>query len=278
MRAWACWVTAHGEQRLVPTQVAGAAGWAEVHTGWFHTCGRKTDGTAWCWGYNFAGQLGNDDTTSQLVPVLVAGSASWLALTVGQYHTCGIAPMRPHGVGGTTTHASSATARQTTSPARYRWRAPTRGRPWRPASHTPAVSVPTAPCGAGATTAWGSSQPTLAHGVPCRFTSVTSPPGCRSFPGTTPPWRYAGTRPHGVGARHSGRRKAGRSWIPNDSDRPPTSRRPTAENPAVGCDASSMPTVLSPALHTTFTPSRGDTTHVSARARAEVRTVGGHHI
>jgi alpha-tubulin suppressor-like RCC1 family protein len=44
----------------------------EVAVGEMYTCARKTDGTLWCWGYNFWGQLGDGTTTSpKLSPVQV---------------------------------------------------------------------------------------------------------------------------------------------------------------------------------------------------------------
>jgi alpha-tubulin suppressor-like RCC1 family protein len=36
-------------------------------------CGVTVDGTAYCWGENSDGQLGNGTTTSSIVPVKVAG-------------------------------------------------------------------------------------------------------------------------------------------------------------------------------------------------------------
>jgi alpha-tubulin suppressor-like RCC1 family protein len=45
-------------------QVAGA---------WFHSLAAKRDGTAWAWGDNYYGQIGNDSTTDVDVPVQVKG-------------------------------------------------------------------------------------------------------------------------------------------------------------------------------------------------------------
>ena len=44
---------------------------AEVSLGWYHTCARKTDNTAWCWGANSMGQLGNGTTSNVPFPVQV---------------------------------------------------------------------------------------------------------------------------------------------------------------------------------------------------------------
>ncbi|MDH3730798.1 MAG: RCC1 repeat-containing protein, partial [Acidimicrobiia bacterium] len=67
-------------QSLVPVQVAGAggvgvlSGVASVGAGLKHSCAAKSDGTAWCWGLNDKGQLGDNSTTQSLVPVQVVGA------------------------------------------------------------------------------------------------------------------------------------------------------------------------------------------------------------
>ena len=55
-----------------------------------HTCGLTTDGTAYCWGYNPFGQLGDGTTTNRASPTRVAGGMSFVALSVGNGHTCGL--------------------------------------------------------------------------------------------------------------------------------------------------------------------------------------------
>lgn len=50
----------------VPVQVTGLAGnVTSVSVGNGHTCARKTDGTLWCWGSNFDGELGIGNLTSR---------------------------------------------------------------------------------------------------------------------------------------------------------------------------------------------------------------------
>jgi alpha-tubulin suppressor-like RCC1 family protein len=51
--------------------VAGISGATAITVGGGHTCALLQDRTARCWGYNFAGQLGNDTTTDSYVPVQV---------------------------------------------------------------------------------------------------------------------------------------------------------------------------------------------------------------
>ena len=42
---------------VVPTPVSGGLTFAQVTTGWDHTCGVTTTGAAYCWGNNSYGQL-----------------------------------------------------------------------------------------------------------------------------------------------------------------------------------------------------------------------------
>lgn len=78
-----------GEYAAVPTPVAGDARWSSVVAGAYHSCGIRTEGSAWCWGYDAAGQLGDGDADSS-APVEVAGGATWRSLTLGASHTCGV--------------------------------------------------------------------------------------------------------------------------------------------------------------------------------------------
>ena len=55
-----------------------------------HTCGLGTSGDAWCWGYNYFGQLGTGDTANRANPVAVGGGLTFASLAVGGNHTCGL--------------------------------------------------------------------------------------------------------------------------------------------------------------------------------------------
>src|SRR5262245_2787634 len=79
--------------RSVPTQVVGArTDWSSVSNTGAHTCALRRSGTAWCWGSDNEGQLGNGATTgSREAPVAVAGqSAVWTSLQTGGSTSCGI--------------------------------------------------------------------------------------------------------------------------------------------------------------------------------------------
>ena len=54
------------------------------------TCGIDEDRSAWCWGDNTYGQLGDGSTDASAVPVEVAGDHEWAQLSVGAQHTCGV--------------------------------------------------------------------------------------------------------------------------------------------------------------------------------------------
>ena len=80
--------------------------WSEISTGYFHTCGIKTDSTLWCWGYDNDGQLGQGPSSDYInlytpTPVYIptpppisvtipAINNSWSQISAGGYHTCAI--------------------------------------------------------------------------------------------------------------------------------------------------------------------------------------------
>jgi len=63
-----------------------------VTTGDSHYCGLTTIGTAWCWGQNNRGQLGNGSTTGfgTVSFTLVVGGLTFAAVSAGFYHTCAL--------------------------------------------------------------------------------------------------------------------------------------------------------------------------------------------
>jgi len=56
-----------------PVAVAGGLRFVTISAGGAHTCGIATDGVAYCWGANAAGQLGDGTTTASATPVRVVG-------------------------------------------------------------------------------------------------------------------------------------------------------------------------------------------------------------
>lgn len=79
--------------------------WKTVKAGTQHTCGIKTNGKLYCWGWNDKGQLGNGtittvideadtndiivDDNNKTVPTKI-GDDEWYKIAVGTFHTCGI--------------------------------------------------------------------------------------------------------------------------------------------------------------------------------------------
>ncbi|MBI4419412.1 MAG: hypothetical protein HY560_01190 [Gemmatimonadetes bacterium] len=57
---------------FTPIAVFGGLSFAAIATGGLHTCGVTTSGAAYCWGYNYYGQLGDGSTNPSGVPVRVA--------------------------------------------------------------------------------------------------------------------------------------------------------------------------------------------------------------
>ena len=55
-----------------------------------HSCALTADSTAYCWGYNAYGQLGDSTAIARNVPVRVAAGYRFVSLSVGDGHTCGL--------------------------------------------------------------------------------------------------------------------------------------------------------------------------------------------
>lgn len=77
-----------------PVAVAGGQLFAVLTAGDLHTCGLNTTGSAFCWGLNDRGQLGDGTTTNRSAPVAVSGGLSFSALSASGKaqlgsHTCG---------------------------------------------------------------------------------------------------------------------------------------------------------------------------------------------
>jgi len=63
-----------GGSSAVPTLVTGGLKFVALTAGTAHTCGVTTDGSVYCWGSNFNGQLGDGTTTDRAAPVRVGES------------------------------------------------------------------------------------------------------------------------------------------------------------------------------------------------------------
>ncbi len=74
----------------IPVQVGEASDWTHVATSEeFHTCGRRANGTVWCWGSNFEGALGDGTDDNSNIPVQVGTEDGWSEVGTGATHSCG---------------------------------------------------------------------------------------------------------------------------------------------------------------------------------------------
>ena len=71
--------------------VGGFTDWCRVETGRAHTIALRTNGTAWSWGCNSNGQLGDNSLIHKSSPVSVAGGfTNWVDVSGGCVHSAGI--------------------------------------------------------------------------------------------------------------------------------------------------------------------------------------------
>lgn len=80
------------ETQQSPVPVSDPGPWSQVAAGETFTCGIKTsDRSAWCWGRDNFGQLGNGGITGdQVSPSPVTSTLPWSTIATGTTHTCGI--------------------------------------------------------------------------------------------------------------------------------------------------------------------------------------------
>jgi hypothetical protein len=79
-------------KETVPLEVQALGPNAQhVCAGWEHSCALLKDGTVWCWGSSYYGQLGDGTKAAKSTPVKVQTlGASALAVSCGYTHTCAL--------------------------------------------------------------------------------------------------------------------------------------------------------------------------------------------
>lgn len=72
--------------------VGGITDWISVSVGSYHTVGVRANGTAWAWGSNGSGRLGDNTTTNRSSPVsIVGGFTDWTSISAGRLgHNVGL--------------------------------------------------------------------------------------------------------------------------------------------------------------------------------------------
>lgn len=83
------------ETRSTPTLVdASGVSFAGISAGYWHSCGVAISGSAYCWGLNVEGALGDGTTTTPGKPVVVAApvGVTFSSVSAGGGHTCGVTP------------------------------------------------------------------------------------------------------------------------------------------------------------------------------------------
>ena len=74
-----------------PTRLPSTLAWKQATPGGTHNCALTTAGTAYCWGLNAQGELGDNTTTNRFVPQPVVGGFTFTSITAGLTHECGVA-------------------------------------------------------------------------------------------------------------------------------------------------------------------------------------------
>lgn len=118
--------------RTKPVQVARSGGAltgvTSVGAGASHTCARRSDGSAWCWGLAFNGQLGDGTsgdpaTNLRLRPVRVVRATGPFtgvrAVDGGDFHTCAVRTDRTVWCWGANQHGQLGRGSFDTDPHRY---------------------------------------------------------------------------------------------------------------------------------------------------------------
>jgi alpha-tubulin suppressor-like RCC1 family protein len=77
---------------MSPAQADSFQDWANVSAGDSHTCGVRSNGKLYCWGADYAGQVGDgsNDGDGAPYPRRIGAFEDWSAVSAGGSHTCGI--------------------------------------------------------------------------------------------------------------------------------------------------------------------------------------------
>ena len=74
----------------IPRQLSYNIAFDHIAAGTTHTCATSQDGTAYCWGNNRNGKLGDGTDTDHPAPGAVAVDVAVETISAGLHHTCGL--------------------------------------------------------------------------------------------------------------------------------------------------------------------------------------------
>lgn len=80
-------------ENYIPVQVGGSpsgTAWTAIDVAYDYGCGIRDDDTAWCWGNDGSGQLGNGASGGGSTPSAVAGGLGFKMISAGNTHACGV--------------------------------------------------------------------------------------------------------------------------------------------------------------------------------------------
>lgn len=76
--------------RTTPTPLTGdITDWQNLSVGSAHACALRKDGSAYCWGSNTRGQIGDNTTNNATAPTMVS-AGPWLTISAGTDFTCAL--------------------------------------------------------------------------------------------------------------------------------------------------------------------------------------------
>ena len=71
--------------------IGGFTNWCQISAGFYHSLAVRTGGTAWAWGCNGYGRLGDNTTVPRSSPVsVIGGFTDWCQVSAGCQHSLGL--------------------------------------------------------------------------------------------------------------------------------------------------------------------------------------------
>jgi hypothetical protein len=70
---------------FVAVAIANISNWTSISVGHGYTCGTRTDGSLWCWGYNYYGELGDGTNSDKNTPIQIGSATNWASISAGAF-------------------------------------------------------------------------------------------------------------------------------------------------------------------------------------------------